>query len=114
MRLAERFDNVVNLTEVLCESLIVCFGVQRHGDGLRWFGNVQAMATTLAGASVERGVEVVATWKHVNKEASGGCHARLIGLLVFEIVGLTVNQYQAWLLPLQTPHRRSKMLQNVH
>jgi hypothetical protein len=39
MRLAERFDNVVNLTEVLCESLIVCFGVQRHGDGLRWFGD---------------------------------------------------------------------------
>jgi hypothetical protein len=41
VRHAERFDNVVNLTEVLGESLIVCFGVQRHRDGLRWFGELR-------------------------------------------------------------------------
>ncbi len=35
-----------------------------HGGGVISSPNVRAMATPLAGANVERGVEVVVTWKH--------------------------------------------------
>jgi hypothetical protein len=37
-----------------------------------------AMAPLLAEASVGRGVEVIVTEIYLNKEASSGCHARLV------------------------------------
>jgi hypothetical protein len=40
--------------------------------------NVKVMAHPLARANVDRGVRVENTWEHVNREASGCCHARLV------------------------------------
>ena len=44
--------------------------------------NDQAMATPLAGASVDRGVDVEVRWSMENRRASGGCHPRLVRLVV--------------------------------
>jgi len=48
--------------------------------------NDRAMATPLAGRSVERGVEVGITWQHRCEEgASGGCHPRLVRCWVYPV-----------------------------
>jgi len=40
------------------------------------------MATPLAGASVDRGVDVEVRWSMENRRASGGFHPRLVRLVV--------------------------------
>jgi len=49
-------------------------------------GECKAMAPPLAGGSVDRGVEVQTTENFVNTAASGGCHARLLALLLFIVL----------------------------
>lgn len=51
--------------------------------GATFSGERLAMAPLLAGASVGRGVVVIVTESHRNREASSGCHPRLVREIYF-------------------------------